>query len=313
MSGGVIVYPATSGRGTLWNEVGSFDATTGVKTVLARTGYRHGMINWVSRTGTWTVYVDQSRQQSDAHPTTLWRLIAIEDTTGRTRTLDSSGGRPAYNVPRLRSDGGGVLWSSITREHRDALWWWKPSWPSPRLLVSGWDVDPATTRVDSERVVFHARPKPSEATLSTAGECWSVPIQGGQPVALTRTGGLVLDCDAGDGWLVWRQTRNPTDPNPDDVEAETPYELWAQHLHGKPVLIHQGAMPYTYPYTAGGMLLWMENDEQVILESLSHPHAVRRLPRAFVRFDPFGDDHFIGFVTERTRGYLDSAQLIDIS
>ena len=310
MSGAVIVYPATSGRGTAWNEVIAMNPTTGRKRVAARTRFADGMINWVARTGSWTVYVDQSRQLSDAHPTTAWQLVARDDATRRTRVLDSSSGELTGYVPRLRSQGGAVLWSSITLDGQHALWWWRPSWSGPRRLVAGVDIDPATASIDEESVVFHAPPPHAGANPGNAGECWRARTSGGRPAAVTHTGGLVLDCSAGDGWLVWRQSRQPTDPAAEDVDVETPYELWAQHRAGRPVLIHRGVMPYTYPYTAGGMLLWMENDEQVVLERLSNPRSARRLQRHFVRFDPFGDEHYIGFVSERFNKYVDTAHLI---
>ena len=113
----------------------------------------------------------------------------------------------------------------------------------------------------------------------------------------------MLDCHASDGWLVWRQSRRPDDG---------PHELWAQHGGGQPVLIHRGAMPETYPYTSGGSLLWMKNDEQMVLESLAHPGKPFLFPRYFIRFDPFGDERFLGFVSETTDGYTDTAHLVDV-
>jgi hypothetical protein len=300
IAGDVIVFPAPDGTGDDWTLVRSVNLKSGARAVLARTAFRHGMINWVVRVDDWTVYVDQSAVQSDADPDVLWRVRAIRDGSAQAVQLDTSGNVPSSDVPTVRTEGTGVLWSSWNAHGSRRLLRWNPGLATPEPLRGNAPMDLAPTSTSRAKLVGESD-----------GDCWSSKSDGTQSTQLTRSG-RVLDCEADQRWLTWRERADPRDEDADLQRKDDPYEIWAQRDGAKPFLVHRGYMPATYSYLTDDTILYVDSQSRYVLQDLEHRSHRHRFPPYFDLYDPFGDGDRIGFVTESETSTMDTVHVIDL-
>jgi hypothetical protein len=99
------------GPGVSPDEIRVVNLRTGRSRTVARTHWSGGQMDWVVGSRGVIVFTDQSREQTDSDPRTIWTLRAMDLRTGRTRLLDSSHGHLADTLPTPTAGDGRAVWN----------------------------------------------------------------------------------------------------------------------------------------------------------------------------------------------------------
>jgi hypothetical protein len=273
---GFTAFPWGSPR---WTKV-AVVADGGTKvTEIVHTRWPHGMINWVAATGDWIGFVDQSAEQGDAAPRVLWRVGAVDRKTGRTVELASNGDKPDPYVPEIRGGGGYLFWSSAEPDRSAKESVWRPGDDRPTVVLRHAEMTPGSESYADGKLVYLG-PNGAGATGRTVGgDCWSISVSGGEPVALTHTA-LAMSCAATPGRITWSEHIDPkTSQMPSDGVLNDPYQVWTQTLGGgTSQLLHQGYIMGD-PVVGDTFVEWAGEDADVL-----HGFAGSHAPD--VRLDP---------------------------
>lgn len=272
LDGDRVTYPTESHRGGFLDSVAILDLASRKRSVVARTSFPTGFINWAVSAGDWTVYVDQSNEQGDGSPFVLWRVRALNRVTHETRTLASNRNKPDAFVPRVYSTDGYVYWSSAEKDTtaRESLW--RPEWVAPRYVLRHSRFAPTRESVDDGWLYYQGPPK-NRTKDPLASDCWRVRLDGTGAEVLTNSG-LVMTCAADNGWLVWTNHIDPLTPSPpEDGIGDDPYELWARKVNGEPRLLHRGYFSSAVPTVAGDFVAWQNSDFELTVTSLDDPEV----------------------------------------
>ena len=270
VDGDTLAYPMSTDRGD-WDRVATTFLTNGKSREVAKTGFPTGMISWVAVAGSWVVYVDQSAKQSDADPNVLWRVVALEPGTDHRIVLSSNGDRPDPYVPIVRSQDGHVFWSQaeLDRSAREQVW--EPGWAKPRDVMRHVELTPGSESISGDRLVYLGRAATAATGHTVGGDCWSVPLTGGIPKALTHTA-LAMWCAAGGDTLAWTLHIDPTvQPQPEDGILDDPYELWAKAGAEEPHRLRRGYFSMTNPAAGDGEVAWLSYATRLTVQNAANP------------------------------------------
>jgi len=269
-----ITFPTDTQDDGLFDAVEVLELDHRKRRIAARTSHPQGFINWAVSSGDWTVYVDQSAEQSDLNPTVLWQILAINRVTNERKTLASNGATPDAFVPRVLSADGYVFWGSAEsdRSVRESVW--KPGWVRPRNVLRRAQLVPTSESID-DGWLYYLAPPGSGSTDARASDCWRVRINGSGAEQLTRSG-LVMSCSADRGRLVWT---NHIDPAASVEEAnDDPYELWTSSPEQEPQLLQRGHFSSSVPVIAGDYVVWQDAHFVLNITSLKWPALGQRFP-----------------------------------
>lgn len=308
LDGSVVTFPSSS-PGRYLDQVEQVDVESGSRSVVARTAFPRGFINWAVGTGEWVVYADQSRRQSDGAPRVLWRVLAQHTATGERRVLASNGDTPDPFVPRVFSAQGYVYWSSAEpdRTARETLW--RPAWPAPRPLLEREMFVPASETIADGWLYYQddpAHPHPDPL----AADCWRIPLSGGKPEPVTDSA-FVMSCHPQGDRLAWTEHIDPaTEEPPAGGVVDDPYELWTREVGGKPTLLHRGYFGWGGPVVAGDFTIWSDWSGHTKITSLRRPDISTTVADDAPRELALVDGDRIVILT--TKGGTDYAQVYDL-
>lgn len=279
--GGVVVLPTAARRGESWDTVTLVDPVHGTSRVVARSAWSTGLVNWVAAAGGWVVYTDQSAKQSPDAPEVLWRVEAVELSSGHRRTLATSGDRRSPFVPVVGAQDGVVFWTQAEEDESAEELVWTPGAGAPYALLRHAEMTPGSATV-SEGAMFYLGPNGRGTTEhTTGGDCWRVPLTGGEPVAATHTA-LAMWCAARAGHLVWSQHIDPATPNPPaDGIYDDPYSLWTLDpgvAGSRPRKVEEGYSATYGLHPTDHALVWQRQSEQVMVSALADPTTQQALP-----------------------------------
>jgi len=278
VSSDAVVFPTGTAAGA-WNRVDSVPLTGGSAKTVARSQFPDGFINWVAASPDgWIYYVDQSAKQSDSNPRVLWRVVAVDPSSGDTRTLASNGDTPDPYVPIVRSQDGWAFWTSAETDKRAREQMWEPGWNKPKDVFRHVEMTPGSESLNGDSLVYLGKASTGATGHTIGGDCWSVPLDGGTPQPLTHTA-LAMSCGASGDWVVWTQHIGPNDPVPtDDGVLDDPYALWAANGSQAPKQLHRGYFSSARPYVAGSIVVWSAQDGQRNIQSLVGSNATTTVP-----------------------------------
>lgn len=246
----------------IFNRVLLVDIGSGGRRIVAHSGWARGLINWAVGSGDWVAWVDQSRQQNDFSYDVLWRVWAENLVTGRQRLLASNGGTPDPYVPQVLAGGGFFYWAQADRDRTAQELVWKPGSPAaPRTLLRHTQMTPGTETVSDGMLTYLGSAGMPHTGHTVGGDCWTVPLTGGRPRALTHTA-LAMGCATSNGWLVWSQHIDPgiKHPPPDGI-VDDPWSYWSMPTSGgTPRLLHRGYTSSGYPDAGNGYAIWSPRD-----------------------------------------------------
>ncbi|MEP9382623.1 hypothetical protein [Nocardioides sp. KR10-350] len=273
-----VVFPFSDGSDDSWREVGVAGFDDSRPRVVAKSAWPHGLINWVAATGDWVAYVDQSAEQSDSSPDVRWRIRAVDTRTGETVQLASNGDEPDPYVPIVLGQDGWFFWTSAEsdRSARESVW--KPGWGAPKDLLRHTEMTPGSETLAGDRLVYLGAAATGARGHTVGGDCWSVPITGGDPAPLTHTA-LAMGCAAAGDDVVWTQH---IEQNPKRMPAlgilDDPYTVWSQPLDGgRPTLLNRGYILSSPALAGDGFASW-DPDGRRVVRSLTSTKEVRLPP-----------------------------------
>lgn len=271
----MVVYPFATDAHRSWDEVGVTALDSDKPRVVARSAWPHGLINWVASTGAWVAYVDQSGEQSDSRPEVLWRIWAVDTDTGRKVQLATNGHQPDAFVPIVLGRDGSFYWTSAEadRTARESIW--QPGWDAPKDVLRHTEMTPGSETLVGDRLIYLGPNGAGKLGHTVGGDCWSVPVAGGAPEALTHTA-LALGCAASGTAVVWTQH---IEKNPEKMPAagilDDPYTVWSQPLDGgRPTRLERGYILSSPPLAGDGFASW-DPDGRRVIRSLRSDRKVR--------------------------------------
>ncbi|RNL78514.1 hypothetical protein EFL95_05315 [Nocardioides marmorisolisilvae] len=276
-----LVYPSRQEGDLDRASVMSVDLTTGKRRRVAHSAFPHGYVGWAGVSGSWTVFVDQSKAQGDGDMDVLWRVVAANPETHQLLTLLSNGQTPDPWVPWMSAGDDYIAWSSAERDGKRTAheWLWRHDWSSPRTVMRHAVLTPGTESVSGDSLIYLGPSTGPHRQPEVGGDCWQVPLAGGSPTPLTHTG-LAMGCAANDTWLVWTQHIDPeTKSPPPDGIFDDPYEIWSEPIGGKPMLLHHGYSAGYWPIVAGHFTIWGTQDGRRVVQDLGDPRSVLFLAR----------------------------------
>lgn len=270
-----VVYPFTTDAHGSWNQVGVAALDSAQPRVVATSAWPHGLINWVASTGDWIAYVDQSAEQSDSHPEVLWRIWAVDTSTGQKVRLATNGQQPDAFVPIVLGREGSFYWTSAEadRTARESIW--QPGWAAPKDVLRHTEMTPGSETLVGDRLIYLGPNGAGRSGHTVGGDCWSVPVTGGDPEPLTHTA-LALGCAAAGNSLVWSQhvERHPA-TMPAAGLLDDPYTVWSQPLDGgQPTRLERGYILSSPPLAGDGFASW-DPDGRRVVRSLTSERQVR--------------------------------------
>lgn len=252
---------------------------------VAESAWPQGFINWVGVSGSWVLYVDQSRLQDDQHMDVLWRIDAVNVTTGAHRTIASNGATADPWVPYLDSTEDGITWTQASPSQRANLYIWDGPHGHAVELESDVEMTPGSDRAAGAYVYYLGPNGRGEKGHTTGGDCWRIPRVGGTPQAITKTA-LALSCTPTPRSLFTGLHIDPEAPTqPAEGVLDDPYRIQDFDLSGDLVrTVETGYISDWNPVAVGTDVVW-----QTIagVPVLSDPRG-RRVPlgdrrAAFVR------------------------------
>ena len=239
LSDQTLAYAQASGATSHLDEVVVVSLRSGRRRVVARSGFPHGLVDWVAVTGHTVVYTDQDRVPSTANPRNRWRLEAVDLVTGQRRLLASSGDRAQPWVPTPRASEGDVVWAQLQdpgnlRKGLEVRQW-RQGWSGPRVLLTHSRLSSGSGAVTDGRFVF-VQTEPHLVAGSYAQDVFSVPLSGGHITQISHNG-TVQWMNAANGQVVWSQKKSRTRQGLAD-----PYSHWVAPVDGSapPRQIQQG-------------------------------------------------------------------------
>lgn len=262
------------------------DIHSGKESTVAHTQWRRGLINWAVGSGNWVAWVDQSRRPSDFFYNVLWRVWAKNVLTGERRLLGSNKRTPDPYVPQVLAGDGYIFWAQARRDHSAQEFVWKPGGAQPFTLPRTVNVAAGTETASGGYLTYLGKSANPRPRYSKGGDCWTVPMTGGRPRALTHTG-LAMGCAASDRWLVWSQHIDPyTQHPPPDGIADDPYTYWAESIRRQePRRLHKGYTASRYPVVGPGYGSWEPRKAAFVVHSVTSnakaflaPNGVGGLP-----------------------------------
>lgn len=274
---GTLAYPA-SDRDGAWT-LNVTKVSDGKTRTVASSGFDHGLITGAGIAGNWVAYVDQSAVQSDTQPKVLWRVIAMNLETGATTVLDTNGDTPDPYVPSLQSQDHYIFWTSAESDGTAREDLWRPGWAQPKDLLRHVEMTPGSASIDGDELVYLGPSPDAHGQQTVGGDCWQVPLSGGEPVPLTDTA-LAMSCASTDGTVVYATHIDPETPNPpDDGILDDPYELTARPSGGAAVTLHGNSYFSVAPVVAThGVVLWQAISGKRFVQSVTDPSAKTGLP-----------------------------------
>ncbi|HEY4267292.1 MAG TPA: hypothetical protein VGM94_03775 [Galbitalea sp.] len=288
----------------------SRDLTTGQTSLVARSGFAHGMFAGAVAVGSWTVVVDQTGWRSPEDPRARWRVIAIDSRSHRRVVLATSGRGVTALIPVLKASDGLAYWTSAEadRSARESVW--RAGWSKPRLLLRNAQMVPASESVGNDSMSFVGPGAKPGATLASA-DCWQIPITGGHPGPWT-TSGLAMSCSADGPNEAWTEH---IEAHPKKVPAEgmsdEPYRLWLRIGGSAPRLVSQGYMSTLAPLIIGRVLVWATLDDDPVFVDVDHLAPPRALGRGALSQDPMADGSTLILVHRSAAGST-SADVVDM-
>jgi hypothetical protein len=273
-----LVFGAEQSRGAAESVV-SLDLTSGVRTRVARSEFRHGFVNWAGAAGPWTVFVDQSHIQGDGSMNVLWRVVAVNPARHERKVLLSNGTKPDPWVPWLGSQDDYVFWSSAEHDAKRTAreWIFHDGWSLPRTVMRHTELTPGTESISGNSLVYLGPPAVPRPGKQVGGDCWRVSLAGGNPEPLTETA-LVNGCAADAHWIAWTELIDPsTRPVPQEGFLDDPYELWAERLDQRnPELLHHGYTLSGWPVVQNGFVVAWGGDGHRLIQDLEEPRSTVR-------------------------------------
>ena len=307
-NGTVVAYPVSSPAG-YWNRVAIINLSTGAQRAGIRTAFDDGFINWVALADGWIGWVDQSARQSDAAPAVLWRVWAMNLSTGERRLLGSNHRRPDPYVPQILG--------------RDRYFYWTAAEPDRSARESAWQVGggavfdvlrhtemtPGSETLDGHRLVYLSRAAAAGGGYTIGGDCWWTGLHGGSPRPLTRTA-LAMGCAESGARLVWLEHIAPDEkPMPEDGLLDDPFKIWTQLGSAKPVLVHRGYSSSRYPIAGRRFVVWQRLDGALMVTRLTHQgHTTRVVAKRVSSFASDGGNQVAMII----KGKHTSLRIVDL-
>lgn len=278
----------------------SIDLASRRRTVVARSEFPDGLINFVAVSGDWTVYDDQEHLRGDGDMKTLWRIVAVNGKTHERRLLSTSGDQKDPFVPYVKSHNGYVYWAVAEPDQSARLLLWRPEWSEPHTVLRNAEADVLDLHVQGDSMVYVG---PAADKNPDGADCWKVPLEGGTPTALTHSG-LVMDCVADDEHVIWADHVDPeVDTPPDGMFFDDPYKLVVQRLGHEPVVVHEGYLSHSFIELFGPYVVWGDLNENTVMTRTDDPN-VRRVIRGETAIDAFFSESgrlgIAHYVEERT-------------
>jgi len=124
---------------------------------------------------------------------------------------------------------------------------------------------PGSESIANGRIVYLGPNGKGLTQQTTGGDCWSVPLSGGTPTALTHAA-LAMSCAASRSGLVWSQH---IEDHPVQTPAvglgDDPHTLWMRPWGGVPQLLQRQAYIQDYSPIAGdGWASWVPHLRRVV-------------------------------------------------
>ena len=279
-----VAFPFSSDRTGGRNAVVTVDLKTRERSVVAKSEFSDGTVNFVAVSGDWTVYDDQEHMRGDGEMDTLWRIVAVNGKTHERRILSTSGNKKDPFVPYVKSHDGYVYWAVAEPDQSARLLIWRPEWAEPRTVLRHADASILDLRVAGDWMVYL---EPAADQQDKDGsDCWRVPLRGGKPEVLTRSG-LVMDCATDDDHVVWTDHIDPKVDSPPDGEIfDDPYKLIAQRTGQEPVVLHQGYLSSSFIELFGPYVVWNDSNDGTVITRIDDP-ADQRVIEGDTAIDPF--------------------------
>ena len=276
-----VAFPFSDDGSESWTKVAVGDLGTQQRTVVAGTIWSRGFINWVAVTGDWVAWVDQSGRQSDADPKVLWRVWALNLSTGKKQQLASNANTPDPFVPQVHAADGYVFWTQAEQDRSARELAWKTGTAAPRQLLRHVEMTPGSESAAEDQLVYLSHAAGSHHGHTVGGDCWSVPLGGGTPKPLTHTA-LAMGCDVTGDRLVWTQHIDPHQkPMPSDGVLDDPYMVVSSKVDGSErKVLHRGYLSMGYP-TSGQDFTVLPVGNSVLIQAISSP-AHNRLPGSVI-------------------------------
>lgn len=278
VDGDMVAFPFADDADS-WNAVRT--SRGGAERTVATSEWDGGLINWVALNGDgWLAYVDQDHTQGDGDPDVFWRVWAIDLATDERVLLASNEETADPYVPVVRGGGGWFFWSQAEEDRTARELAWQPGSDEPRAVLTHAELTPGSETWSDGSIVYLGPNGRGLEGHTTGGDCWRVPIDGGQePEALTHTA-LAMGCAASDDTLVWTQHLPADDPRNDDI-GEQPFMTWTLDLAGAdpaPTRVFEGVQSGAFPIAGDGFAAWDDASRRIIVRSTASGEKVR-LPR----------------------------------
>ncbi len=278
LDSGTVAYPFADDSES-WNTVRT--SRDGTERTVATSEWDEGLVNWVALSGDgWLAYVDQDHTQGDADPNVLWRVWAVDLSSDERVLLASNGETSDPYVPVVKGGGGYIFWSRAEKDRTARELAWKPGWDEPRTLLTYAELTPGSETYSDGAIVYLGPNGKGIRGHTTGGDCWRVPLDGGQPEALTHTA-LAMGCAASDDTLIWTQHLPADDPRNPQV-TEQPFTTWTLDLtapDGHPEKLYEGIQSGAAPAAGDGFVAWEDVARRIILRSSTTGTQVK-LPRS---------------------------------
>lgn len=291
-----LAFPFQAERTGNSNMVVSVDLRSRVRTVVAKSEFPDGLINFVAVSGDWTVYDDQSDVRGDGAMENLWRIVAINHKTQQRRILATSGKKENPFVPYVKSHNGYVYWAMAEPDRSARLLLWRPEWAEPRTVLRHAEANTLDLRVDGDWMIYVGQA--ADTRDSEGSDCWRVRLGGGTPESLTNSG-LAMDCISGADRVTWTEhidhaTKNP----PSDGILGNPYRLFTKEPGQESVLLNEGYFSYSQGELFGQYLVW-DDMETTVITRLDDPtdqrtiEGERAIDPFFSEADRLGLAHYV--------------------
>jgi hypothetical protein len=209
----------------------------------------------------------------------LWRVWAVNASSGQKRLLSSNGNTPDPFVPQVHAADGYVFWTQAEADRTAREYIWKVGSGAPRAALRHVEMTPGSETAAYGQLVYLSRAATRHKGHTVGGDCWAVPLDGRGPAKpLTHTA-LAMGCAVHAGWLVWFQHIDPKQkPLPPDGVLDDPYQVVASKIDGsQQKTLHRGYLSAGYPVVGDRFVTW-PTGSSALVQSLSSS-ARTSLPR----------------------------------
>lgn len=304
-NGGTILAPVSRSLSGRWDTVEAI--TIGSKTTkdVAHTAWATGLINWVATTGDWIAWTDQSSKQGDGAIEVLWQVHARNLRTGQNRILASSGDKPNPFVPVIQAQDGYFFWTEPESDRSAQELLWKPGQERPHALLRHAEMTPGSASIAAGKLIYLGPNGRGLEGHTTGGDCWEVPLTGGNPTPATHTA-LAMGCAARGDHVAWSQHIDPDTPTPPaDGIYDDPYSLWSVDLSSTatPVELHEGYNATFQPRLTDKALVWQEQSDKAFVTGLDGQSTRAPLAKKAPRRMVSGPDDLFAYATGSGSGF----------